>query len=75
MVGNLHVHSINSDGTGGVREIAAAALDAGIDFVAITDHNTVSSEISGRYGNVHVLAGQEFSPAACGHLLVFGSSR
>jgi hypothetical protein len=38
-VGNLHNHSIYSDGHGSHDEIALAAIRAGLDFVVITDHN------------------------------------
>ena len=36
--GAIHVHSLRSDGTGDVREIAAAAARVGLDFVILTDH-------------------------------------
>ena len=36
--GALHVHSVRSDGSGTVPEIAAAARRAGLDFVVLTDH-------------------------------------
>ena len=36
--GAYHVHSIRSDGTGTVDEIAAAAARAGLQFVVLTDH-------------------------------------
>lgn len=36
--GAYHVHSDRSDGTGSIREIAAAAGRAGLSFVIVTDH-------------------------------------
>jgi hypothetical protein len=36
--GAYHVHSVRSDGTGSVDEIAAAAARAGLQFVILTDH-------------------------------------
>ncbi|MHB0879122.1 MAG: CehA/McbA family metallohydrolase [Anaerolineae bacterium] len=72
-VGNTHVHTINSDGTGTASEIAAAARRAGIDFVLVADHNVLSAEVQGRYGTVYILAGQEVSRADHDHLLVFGA--
>lgn len=36
--GAYHVHSNRSDGTGSIREIAAAAGRAGLSFVIVTDH-------------------------------------
>ncbi len=36
--GAFHVHTARSDGTGSVADVAAAAADAGLQFVIITDH-------------------------------------
>ena len=36
--GSFHIHSVRSDGSGTVAEIAAAANRAGLDFVVLTDH-------------------------------------
>jgi hypothetical protein len=36
--GAYHVHSVRSDGTGSIDEIAAAAARAGLRFVILTDH-------------------------------------
>jgi hypothetical protein len=36
--GAFHVHSVRSDGTGTLDEIAAAAARAGLHFVIVTDH-------------------------------------
>jgi hypothetical protein len=38
MRGVFHVHTVRSDGTGTVDEVAAAAADAGLQFVIFTDH-------------------------------------
>lgn len=40
--GDLHVHTSHSDGLNSTAEIVASALERGLDFLAITDHNTVS---------------------------------
>jgi len=37
--GNLHIHSVYSDGSGRHAEIAEAAAAAGLNFVIVTDHN------------------------------------
>jgi hypothetical protein len=39
IIGNLHMHTIASDGTGSHDEVAAAASRAGLDFIVYTDHN------------------------------------
>jgi len=40
--GDLHTHTLHSDGSWTVSSLAAAAQKAGLDFVAITDHNVAS---------------------------------
>mgnify|MGYP005847499475 CR=1 FL=1 len=69
---DLHVHTSASDGVSGVREVLQAAQTAGIDVVAITDHNTIESaqeaqSLAPRFG-VHVVIGEEISTKE-GHLL------
>ncbi len=44
--GDLHSHTIYSDGTSTPAEIAAAAVEAGLDFYGITDHNRAQSPAS-----------------------------
>jgi hypothetical protein len=38
--GDLHCHTIHSDGLNSVEEIVRNAVDLGLDFLAVTDHNT-----------------------------------
>jgi hypothetical protein len=40
--GEMHSHTFHSDGRNDVFELAAKAKALGIDFVALTDHNTMS---------------------------------
>ena len=40
--GDLHSHTIHSDGLNTIPELAAYARERGLDFLAITDHNTCS---------------------------------
>jgi hypothetical protein len=42
LAGDLHMHTVHSDGVMTVPELARFAAGRGMDFVAITDHNTVS---------------------------------
>jgi len=37
--GDLHMHTIASDGRGTIREMAAAARERGLQYIAITDHS------------------------------------
>lgn len=40
--GDLHSHSHHSDARGSLAELASAARARGLDFLAVTDHNTCS---------------------------------
>src|SRR6266568_4347413 len=42
LAGDLHTHTVHSDGALTVQELAALAAGRGLDFLAVTDHNTVS---------------------------------
>lgn len=62
-VGNLHIHSTFSDGTGTVPEIAQSASTAGLDFIILNDHDylidDLHPDVEGTYGRVRVLEGLE----------------
>jgi hypothetical protein len=63
VVGNLHCHTRYSDGEGTHNDIARAAIDAGLDFVVVTDHNVWVNGMDGyRYlgkDRVLLLTGEE----------------
>jgi hypothetical protein len=40
--GDLHVHTVHSDGNSEPDQVLRMAADAGLDFVAITDHNNTT---------------------------------
>src|SRR5439155_10721908 len=40
--GDLHSHTVHSDGTITVADRVHGAVEKGMDFLAITDHNTIS---------------------------------
>jgi hypothetical protein len=67
----VHLHSLHSDGTGTVEEIARAGARAGAEVVLLTDHDTMAAE-PGWYGDVLVLVGCEVSPKRRDHYLAFG---
>lgn len=70
----VHVHSTFSDGTSTPPEIMAAAREAGVDAVLLTDHDTLAARRAGWEGmhdGVMLLVGHEVSPPG-GHLLAFG---
>jgi hypothetical protein len=75
LAGDLHTHTVHSDGALTVPELAALAVARGLDFLAVTDHNTVShhaelAAAASRYGIV-LLPGQEVTTDG-GHAGAFG---
>ncbi|NOU94221.1 phosphoesterase [Paenibacillus sp. LMG 31456] len=60
--GDLHTHSINSDGSYTLEENAAIMEQLGCDFIAMTDHNTSSQNQSfPRNTSVVMIPGYEFT--------------
>lgn len=45
--GNLHTHSTDSDGRNSIEEMAEAAKERGLDYLAITDHSTLVAVTQG----------------------------
>lgn len=76
-VGNLHLHSVYSDGTATHAEIAQAAEQAGLNFLITTDHNVWVEGVEDYYGRVLVLVGEEVHHIRrrpqVSHLLVYGA--
>lgn len=71
----IHAHSLHSDGTGTVAEIAAAGARAGVDAVLLTDHDTLEARRCGEerwHGPTLVCVGEEVSPVGRNHYLAFG---
>ena len=73
--GDLHTHTVHSDGALTVDELARFAAASGLDFIAVTDHNTVSHhrELPGaarRYG-ITLIPGQEVTTSD-GHANALG---
>lgn len=72
--GDLHCHTFHSDAKGSPETLHAAARQAGLDFLAITDHNTTTQR---RYfhpqssPDLIFLRGMEITTAV-GHANVFG---
>ncbi|MBM4158711.1 MAG: PHP domain-containing protein [Ignavibacteria bacterium] len=75
--GALHIHSIFSDGTGTIEQIASFANEMGLDFIMMTDHNTLEPKFKGYerwYNNTLVLVGYELNDLQNNnHYLVFGT--
>ncbi|MCX7875977.1 MAG: CehA/McbA family metallohydrolase [Melioribacteraceae bacterium] len=75
-VGVLHIHSVFSDGSGEIVEIVESAKECELDFLIITDHNTLRALNEGFekwYGNILLLVGCEINDKQnLNHLLAFG---
>lgn len=71
--GVLHVHTSHSDDAAGSPEsVVAAARAAGLDFLAITDHNSMDARaVEGVHGRTLVLVGVEASTVS-GHVVGLG---
>jgi len=68
-VGVVHVHTVHSDGGGTLDDVAAAAREADLDFVVVTDHN-VWAEQRWQYREGSLLIIGEEVRVPGGHLLV-----
>jgi hypothetical protein len=76
--GALHVHSVFSyDGHGEADAIAAAARASGLEWIGMTDHDTLGARYEGFEGyrqGVHVVVGYEWSPRSGDHTLIYGEA-
>jgi hypothetical protein len=70
--GDLHTHSVHSDGTFTLREKASICEEAGLDFLGLTDHNAASqNEAYPRDVDTLFIPGMELTTNN-GHLNLFG---
>lgn len=82
VVGNLHMHSTDSDGHGTHQQIAEAAMQAGLDFVVVTDHNQYAPQHETYHyrgdQRLLMLVGQEVHDTQRtperSHLLIYGAT-
>lgn len=75
LAGDCHAHTVHSDGSLSIDRLARDAVDAGLDFLWVTDHNTTShhpflGDVGARHG-IRLLPGQEVTTAD-GHANAFG---
>ncbi|GGR10725.1 CehA/McbA family metallohydrolase [Deinococcus ruber] len=72
MKGDLHCHTVHSDGCWTAEQLAAAALQQALSFLALTDHNTLSgrAELAAAFPGL-LLPGTELT-TYYGHALVLG---
>lgn len=73
--GDFHAHTVHSDGQESISGLAALGARAGLDFLAVTDHNTTSHHPHlsgvGKQHGITLLAGQEVTTHR-GHANAFG---
>ncbi|MFJ5624091.1 CehA/McbA family metallohydrolase [Peribacillus loiseleuriae] len=70
--GDLHTHSVHSDGTFTLREKASICEEVGLDFLGLTDHNAASqNEAYPRDVDTLFIPGMELTTNK-GHLNLFG---
>lgn len=77
LAGDLHAHTLHSDGSLTIPRLASLAASVGLDYLAVTDHNTVSHHpvlpAAGRRYGITLLPGQEVTTDT-GHANVFGDT-
>lgn len=75
LAGDLHTHTVHSDGDMTVPELARFAAGRGMEFIAVTDHNTISHHAelpaAAATHDIVLIAGQEVTTEA-GHAGALG---
>ena len=62
LLGDIHTHTVGSDGVLTLEELAALARTHGLDFLAITDHNQmVSPAVLARIPGITLIPGVEWT--------------
>jgi len=62
--GAIHIHTIYSDGSGSFPEVIAAARDAGLRWIIVTDHDTLEGRpFAGWHDGLLVIVGHEITPS------------
>ena len=74
--GAIHMHSIYSDGTGTIEDIAAFSNETNLDYIILTDHNNLKAKEEGYerwFNNTLVIIGCEINDMQNkNHYLAFG---
>ncbi|MGB9681635.1 MAG: CehA/McbA family metallohydrolase [bacterium] len=72
--GDFHSHSKHSDGSLSIEELVKNAIDRGLDFIFLTDHNKISGWETARNEKFPLLPGIEFT-TFWGHFTAFNTTR
>ena len=77
--GDLHCHSSYSDGSYSVDDVVSYAHGRGLDFLAVTDHQTFTQhhrllQLQSQYADLLLLRGMEWT-SYHGHANIFGLTR
>ena len=72
--GDFHSHTRHSDGILSVEELVQNAINRGLDFIFLTDHNKISGWETAREERFPLLPGIEFT-TFWGHFTAFGITR
>ena len=75
--GDLHAHTVHSDGNWEVADLVAAARTRGLDFVTLTDHNTTGglAAMARHSGDALLTIGGQELTTFWGHALCLGGHR
>lgn len=74
--GACHIHTDYSDGNIPIPDVIASAQDADLDFIILSDHNTLLPKQDGWegwHGNLLLIIGVEASPRYSGHFLALNT--
>lgn len=78
LAGDLHAHTVHSDGILTVHGLACLARERGLDFMGVTDHNTTSHHVelpaAADYAGVLLIPGFEIT-TDLGHSNCIGAGR
>jgi hypothetical protein len=78
LAGDLHAHTVHSDGILTVHGLACLARERGLDFMGVTDHNTTSHHAelpaAAAYAETILIPGFEIT-TDLGHSNCFGAAR
>lgn len=69
--GELHLHTNHSDGKVSLKDMVQAAKDRGLDFIVLSDHNTISAHSQISDVDFPIIPGMELTTFH-GHAVVMG---